>query len=135
MKSKCLLSCILFGVFLFFPGVRSYAGPEETVTAVANAIQSGNAAEVSKHFNTMVDLTLPGNDDSYSKAQAGQILKDFFSQNPVKAFKITKQGVSPDGSYYVIGSLETAKKTFRIYFIIKTSSGQNLIHQFQAQEG
>ena len=115
-------------------GFNPPPGPEETASQVASAIQAGNAAEVSKYFNAMVDLTLPGSDDTYSKIQAGQILKEFFAKNPVKGFKITGQGTSPDGSQYSIGSLDTGKKVFRVYFLIKSVGGQNLIHQLQVQE-
>ena len=115
-------------------GFITSPGTEETATQVAAAIQAGNATEVTKYFNPMVDLTLPGYDDTYSKTQAGQILKDFFTQNPVKGFKITRQGSSPDGSQYTIGSLEAGKKVFRVYFIIKTVNGQSLIQQLQLQE-
>jgi hypothetical protein len=126
-------------IALFFPaflcmGSYAFSGPEETATQVAAALQAGNASEVAKNFNAMVDLTLPGYDDTYSKTQAGQILKDFFAQNQVKSFKITKQGSSPDGSQYTIGSLETGKKLFRVYFIIKTVNGQNLVQQLQVQD-
>lgn len=115
-------------------GLIAFSGPGDTATQVTAAIQAGNATEVAKNFNVMVDLTLPGYDDTYSKTQAGQILKDFFTQNPVKSFKITRQGSSPDGSQYTIGSLEAGKKVFRVYFIIKSVSGQNLVQQLQVQE-
>ena len=124
---------LLFPAVLLM-GFMSFSGPEETVNQVASALQSGNAAEVSKYFNAMVDLTLPGYDDTYSKTQAGQILKDFFAQNQVKGFKITRQGASPDGSQFAIGSLEAGKKVFRVYFILKSVNGQNLIQQLQVQE-
>jgi hypothetical protein len=127
------LIALVVTVFLCM-GLASYSGPDETATQVSVAIQSGNAAEVAKYFNAMVDLTLPGYDDTYSKTQAGQILKDFFSQNPVKSFKITRQGASPDGSQYRIGSLEAGKKVYRVYFIIKTVGSQNLVQQLQVQE-
>ncbi|HNY01997.1 MAG TPA: DUF4783 domain-containing protein [Bacteroidales bacterium] len=107
---------------------------DQTLAQVAAAVQAGNAAELMKKFNAMVDLTLPGFDDSYSRVQAGQMLKDFFAQNPVKSFTITKSGSSPDGSRYHIGTLETSKKTYRVYFIVKSAGGQDLIHQFQVQE-
>jgi hypothetical protein len=115
-------------------GSAAFSGSEETATQVATAIQAGNALEIAKYFNAMIDLTLPGYDDTYSKTQAGQILKDFFAQNPVKSFKITRQGSSPDGSQFTIGSLEAGKKIFRVYFIIKSVNGQNLVQQLQVQE-
>ena len=132
MSSFKLVVCFL-PVFLL-AGFLAKAGPEETATQVASAIQAGSATEVAKYFNAMIDLTLPGYDDTYSKTQAGQIMKEFFSQNPVKSFKITRQGSSPDGSQYSIGSLDTGKKVFRVYFLIKSVNGQNLVHQLQVQE-
>jgi hypothetical protein len=125
---------MLFLPVLLLMGMPAKAGPEETATQVAAAIQAGSAAEVAKYFNAMIDLTLPGYDDTYSKTQAGQIMKEFFAQNPVKSFKVTRQGSSPDGSQYSIGSLDTGKKVFRVYFLIKSVNGQNLVQQLQVQE-
>lgn len=134
MKNLYVKPGVLIIPLLLLLGIAAYSGPEETAAQVATAIQAGNSADVAKHFNAMVDLTLPGYDDTYSKTQAGQILKDFFAQNQVKSFKTTRQGSSPDGSQYTIGSLETGKKVFRVYFIIKLSGGQYLIQQLQVQE-
>lgn len=111
-----------------------FAGPEETAKLVVTGIQNGNAGEVSKYFNVMVDLSVPGYDDTYSKAQAGQILRDFFLKYPVKSFKINKEGSSNDGSRYSIGELQTGQITFRVYFLIKPVGAQNLIQQLQIQE-
>lgn len=124
---------MLLATFMMFT-FRAFSGQEETAGQVVAAIQAGNAQEVSKNFNSMIDLTVPGYDDTYSKAQAGQILKEFFTQIAVKGFKVSKQGASPDGSHYTIGSLETAKKTYRIYFLIKSVGGQYLVQQFQVQD-
>jgi hypothetical protein len=123
-------------IAVMFAAIGSYAGtgPEETAAQVVTAVQSGNGVEVARYFNAMVDLTLPGYDDSYSKAQAGQILKEFFTQQPVKSLKVTRQGNSPDGSQYTIGTLETSKKSYRIYFLIKATGGQYLVQQFQIQD-
>jgi hypothetical protein len=131
--SKTSVHLLLFA-FFFISGFTCTAGPEETAAQVSSAIQSANATEVAKYFNAMIDLTLPGYDDTYSKNQAGQILKDFFAQNPVKSFKVTRQGASPDGSHFTIGTLDAGKKAYRVYFIIKTVNGQNLVQQLQVQE-
>ncbi len=134
MKKRLFPINILLFAILLQVGLSAYAGPEEIARQVISAVQSNNAQETAKYFNSMVDLTLPGYDDSYSKAQAGQILKEFFIQNPIKSFKITKQGTSPDGSQFTIGTLETAKKTYRLYFLIKATGGQDLVQQFQVQD-
>jgi len=146
MKKEGVRDCFAIHHFLFlilfffifqFKGSGSIlltVGPDETTKLVAAGIQTGNAAEVSKYFNTMVDLILPGYNDTYAKSQAGQILKEFFFQNPVKSFKVTKQGSSSNGSQYAIGELQSGKKEYRVYFLIQAVSGQNLIQQLKIEE-
>lgn len=133
-KRIVIIYSILIASFTVFNLQARCSGPEETATLVINAIQAGNPVEAGKYFNSMIDLTIPGYDDSYSKAQAGQILKEFFQNQPVKNIRVTRQGNSPDGSQYTIGTLETTKKTYRIYFLIKSLGGQFLVHQFQIQD-
>jgi len=134
MKNRSFGFFSLVFAAILWSGLTAFSAGDDTAAMVASAIQAGNATEVSRYFNSMVDLTLPGYDDTYSKAQASQIIKDFFSQNPVKSFKVTRQGSSPDGSKYMIGSLDTGKKVYRVYFLIKSVNGQNLVHQLQFQE-
>jgi len=110
------------------------SNPDETTKLIVSGIQAGNAAEVSKYFNAMVDLIIPGYNDTYAKSQAGQILKDFFFRNPVKNFKVTKQGSSENGSRYAIGELLSGKKEYRVYFLIQTIEGQNLIQQLKIED-
>ena len=135
MKNKGFAAGWCLFLLMLFSGISCLAeGPDETAKLVAAGLQSGNAPEVTKYFNAMVDLSLPGSDDTYSKVQAGQILRQFFEKNPVKGFRISKQGSSADGSTYCIGTLEAGKKTYRVYYLIKLSGGLNLIHQLQIQE-
>lgn len=134
MTKRRILCYIMFAAMFAANCLHAGTGPEETAAQVVAAVQSGNGQEIARYFNAMVDLTLPGYDDSYSKAQAGQILKEFFTQQPVKSMKVTRQGNSPDGSQYTIGTLETSKKSYRIYFLIKASGGQSLVQQFQIQD-
>ena len=101
---------------------------------IGSSLSSGNATELSTYFNTMVDLSLPGTEDSFGKTQATRILQDFFSKYPVKSYKPSKQGSSTDGSQFSIGRMEAGNKIFRVYYLMKKSSDKYLIHQFQIQE-
>ncbi len=74
------------------------------IDEVIGALRSGNASGLSKYFDDNVELTLPVKSDSYSKAQAQVILKDFFANNGVKGFELKHKGDSP-GGHYCIGTL------------------------------
>jgi hypothetical protein len=101
---------------------------------IASVLAAGNVNGLASYFNTMVDISIPGTEDSYGKTQATRILQDFFSKHPVKSYKTTKQGSSNDGSQFTIGRMEAGNKNFRVYYLMKKSSDKYLIHQFQIQE-
>jgi hypothetical protein len=109
-------------------------GQDDTNKQIVAALTAGDAEALSGYFNSMVDLGISGNEDTYSKTQATQILKDFFVKNPVKSVKITRQGSSIDGSQFSIGEMQSGTTTFRIYYLLKKASGKFLIQQLQIQK-
>lgn len=135
LMKKLPLNVVIFILALMpFYGMPQKATTDETDKAIVTALSSGNAQEVAKFFNTMVDLGIAGNEDSYSQTQATRILQDFFNKNKVKSVKISKQGTSNDGSKFSIGEMNAGEKEFRIYYLLKKVSGKYLIQQLQIQE-
>ena len=99
---------------------------------VTEAIRRGSSRDLARHFGSNVDLAIPGNDGTYSKAQAELIMRNFFSDNRPDSFTVNHQGASRDGSLYVIGTYETTRnRSYRIYFLIKKVSDNYFIHQLQ----
>jgi hypothetical protein len=105
-------------------------------TKVSQAIQSSNTSELAKYFNNSIDLTIPDSEGTYSKVQAEQILKSFFSKYPPVSFTINHKGNSKDGSQYAIGTYKSKLVSFRTYYLTKPIGGQLLIHQlkFESRE-
>lgn len=95
---------------------------------IANAIRSGEAKAISRFFGTSINLTIVNQEDLYSKAQAEQVLRDFFAKNTPRSFNIIHKGVSKEGAKFAIGTLTTAQGgNFRVYFYIRmTTSGESL---------
>jgi len=134
MKNIGKVLLILFFFISGHPMQAQTAGLEETNKLILAALNAGNSTDLSKYFNTMVDLGISGTEDSYSKNQATRIIQDFFTKYPVKSVKIMKQGTSNDGSQFSIGQLQAGTKTFRLYYLLKKVSAQYLIQQFQIEE-
>lgn len=96
------------------------------------AIKKGSAREMSKYFGPNADLSLPRAEGTFSKSQSEIILRDFFNRNPPLHFSVVYQGASRDGSFYVIGLLETRdEQLFRAYYLIKSISGSYFLHHVQ----
>ena len=112
----------------------SYAqNANETINS---AIKLGNYKELSKLFDTKVELTIATKEASYSKAQAELIVKDFFAKDKVTNYLVIHQGKSPDGAQYAIGTLTTTKSSYRTYVLTKDVNGSLRIQQlrFEANE-
>lgn len=112
--------------------VLSSFGQQNSIEEVIGALRSGNAAELSKYFDDNVEVTLPVKSDSYSKAQAQVILKDFFSNNDVKGFELKHKGDSP-GGHYCIGTLQTKSGNFRAHIFMKSKGDKELVKELRFQ--
>ncbi len=130
----------VFGLmfFLFLPAIFFGSVPPQEadqMTKISQALNAGDASKLAVYFNAAIDLTIPGNDGSYSKKQTEQIVKAFFATQAVQSFKMDHKGTSNDGSQYMIGSLKTLSgKVFRVYILIKNGTTDGLIQQLQFEE-
>lgn len=126
----------LFSALLAFSLVllSSYKQPG-TIDGVISALKSGNASELGRFFDDNVQLKLPDKSDTYSKAQAQLIVKDFFGNNKVKGFEVKHKGEQNGGEYF-IGTLSTSQGSFRTTVYVRNKSGKQLVTEvrFQSME-
>lgn len=122
---QLMYSGVLF-IGLFFVTNTLLAGNLDNISL---AIQTGNAKEVAKYFDNTVSITIFNGENSYSKAQAEMVLKDFFSKNPPVSFNVIHKGTSGEGSQYGIGTLVTKSGTFRTYVYIKKKDATYYIQE------
>jgi hypothetical protein len=101
-------------------------------SGISLAFRSGNAAELSKYFNSTVQILLLGKEDFYKKNVAETILKDFFDEYHARDFVVKHDGGTSDARY-AIGNLKTDKGEFRVYFLLKKVESDLLIHQIRIE--
>ncbi|MDZ4759238.1 MAG: DUF4783 domain-containing protein [Bacteroidota bacterium] len=100
---------------------------------IARNIKAGNATELSSSFNTSIELSIMGREETYSKTQAEMILKDFFAKNKPKNFTISNKGVSDAATKFINGKLETNAGIYKIYILMKSNSGSFLITELRIE--
>ncbi len=126
MKQYMYSGLLFIGLMLLSSGLLG-----NSLDAISLAIQTGNAKEVAKYFDNTVSITIYNGENSYSKAQAEMVLKDFFSKNPPVSFNIIHKGNSTEGSQYGIGTLITKSGTFRTYVYIKKKGTTYFIQEIR----
>ena len=125
---KAICTFLMFACFVTFSSfVQS-----SNIDGVISALRSGNATELAKYFDDNVELTLPVKSDSYSKAQAQVIIKDFFSNNGVKTFELKHKGDSP-GGHDCIGTLQTKSGNFRAHVFMKSKGNKDVLKEIRFQ--
>jgi hypothetical protein len=85
-----------------------------------------------KYLDENVEITLPDKSNSYSKAQAILILKDFFDNNEVKTFEVKHKG-DQNGGQFCVGTLQTKSGNYRTTIFMKTASGKDFIKTLRFQ--
>ena len=127
---KAILASLLVSSMII---MSSFAQPG-TIDEVIGTLRTGNAAGLSKYFDDNIELTLPVKSDSYSKAQAQVILKDFFVNNGVKGFELKHKGDGPGGQgQYCIGTLQTKSGNFRAHVFMKTKGNKEVVKEIRFQ--
>lgn len=126
---KAIFKTLLLGTIVVF---SSFFAQNSNIDEVIGALRSGNATELSRYFDDNVELTLPEKSDSYSKAQAQLIIKDFFGNNGVRGFDLKHKGDSP-GGHFCIGTLQTGAGNFRTNVFMKSKNGKEVVKEIRFQ--
>jgi hypothetical protein len=126
---KAILTTMLLSTLL----VLSSFTQNNAIDEVIGALRSGNSNELSKFFDDNVELTLPEKRNSYSKAQAQLVVKDFFSNNNVKGFELKHKGDDSHGGHFCIGTLQTNAGNFRTNVFMKNKNGKEVIKEIRFQ--
>jgi hypothetical protein len=104
-----------FIIFLHFVLIAQ----EDEAKLIAISFQKGDVQAISAYFSSSLDMTVVENENVYSKAQATQILSQFFKSNKPSTFSVKHKGASKGGDYYQIGTLTTNNGEYRVTFFLK----------------
>jgi hypothetical protein len=130
--NKYTLNILILLSFIWM-SQSSFTPPAELIPdGIVLAFEAGNAAELAKHFNTSIELVILEEEDVYSKTQAEQIIRKFFSENKPSSFTVIFEG-GKEPSRYAIGKLVTSTGPYRVYLLIKDHEGSPLIHQIRIE--
>ena len=106
---------------------------QDTFDNIAKAIKSNQIGELSNYFADNVECDISGQSNVYSKAQAIQVVKDFFAQNKVKSFNILHQSGKKQVKFIIGSYTAITGKTYRITCFIKQEESSFRIRQIRIE--
>jgi hypothetical protein len=126
--NKSFLMLVL--AFFSFFTLQAQA-PKDVIGQVRETIKAGSAKELAKYLNQNVDVMIDEQMQTYSKAQAEFVLRDFFKANPPSEFNIIHHGSSKGGQPFAIGLYKSGSETYRVFMKIKNDNNQQLVHEIR----
>ena len=129
---KVLILSIMFGLCL---STTLVFAQNDIFNPIKEVIKTGNAKEVSQYLSQSVDISVDGNLNTYSKAQAEFVLRDFFKKHPPTDFNFVHSGASAKKELqYAIGRYQSNSESYTLMVRVKEVGGQNLIHELTFQK-
>ena len=127
MKGMKYIVLAVFAVSALF-STKSLA-QADVIDLVKETIKAGSAKELANYLNQTIDVTIDNSVQTYSKAQAEFVFRDFFKQHPATEFNIIHQGSSKGGQPFAIGQYKSGTDTYRVFMKIKTVNNKQLVHE------
>lgn len=125
--------------YLFNIGVLALSfilfSSQAPISDIEQAFKNGNVEELSKYFDSSVDITLNNTSETYSKSQAEQVLKSFFSKNKVTHFKQVHSVSSRSGSSEsFVGQMTAGGQHYRVFLLLASSGSQQVIQEISIRK-
>ena len=125
---RLTIRTILLAVVLVTAGFNGFS-QSEVINNVKIALKSSSAKELARYFSQNIEINLDGEINTYSKAQAEFVLKDFFKKYPSSDFQFIHQGASKGGLKYAIGKYSHKNGSFRVWMRIKQFNEKYLVYE------
>lgn len=129
MKYKSVKIVGLVVVLAFCFAIQNSFAQDAIFDPIRDVIKTGSAKEMSKYLNQNVEINIEGNVNTYSKAQAEFVFRDFFKKHPPTSFNVVHKGASKGGQQFAIGRYISDSDSYNVLMLVKEVSAIYLIHE------
>lgn len=120
-------------MFAFSSVSAQTVSEQDVFVPIAKYIQNGDSEKLSAWFAQNLEIDILGTENVCSKAQAKQIIKEFFSNYSPKSFSVSYRSGKPP-MRYAVGTLSAGGSKFRVTLFVKTQDDGNFIQQLRVEK-
>jgi biopolymer transport protein ExbD len=130
--SKFMVSMLLFFMASFvFANNGGNKLENPNLNGITKAFSEGDANALTSYLDAQIDISILGKEQTYTKAQATDMLKSFFDKQKPRAFSINHQGAAKgNDAIYCIASL-SGTTNYSVYLYLKSGGANYLIHEIR----
>jgi hypothetical protein len=105
----------------------------DPISKVAGIIRQGNMHELSAMMAGSVEISVPGDDNTYSKNQAEAVLSNFFRHNKPLSVKVFHEINSNPHYRFGVLLMNTGRGVYRIALTLKQINGALQLIEFRIE--
>ena len=119
----------------FFALAQDSAEEQKTFDGIGKAVKAGQSSDLAVYLASSIECDLLGKDEVYSKPQATQVMKDFFTKNKPKNFTTLHKSGKGQVKYIIGNYTTTAGENYRMTFFVKQEGNKYLVQQIRVEKG
>lgn len=100
---------------------------------IAKYFEAGDSDKLSVWFADNLQVDVQGTVNNCTRNQARLIMRNFFTNNTPKSFKVVHKSARPPMSY-ASGDLDAGGHQYRVTIFVKTVNGRNEILQIKIEQ-
>jgi hypothetical protein len=112
-------------------GAAAFQG--DIVDTLPALFKSANSKEISKNFSSSVELKINEEEDVYPKAQAEQIIREFFTKNPPLTSALVHLINTNPNYRFGVFALNTKNGKFRVAVTLKKTASTFFITELRIE--
>lgn len=98
--------------------------PQDVIDRAAELLKDGNSRELAASFSSTIEITILGEDNIYSAAQAELALAEFFKRYQPHSAKVLHRITSNAHYQYAVIILNTSNGSYRTCISLKSVNGK-----------
>lgn len=119
-------------ILLFTPAFLFANQGNPSLDAISIALNAGDADGLSKYFSDTVEISIQDKEQTYNKAKATEVIRNFFTTNQPKSFTQVHKGTSRENSdQYCIGNMVGSTGNYRVYLYLKVNGNTVSIQEIR----
>ncbi|MHB1177972.1 MAG: DUF4783 domain-containing protein [Daejeonella sp.] len=129
MKGKFLPVLFFFLIVSYF----ARAQQKDVADTLSGYFKTAQTEKIAHYLSSIIELSILGEGNSYSSAQAEVILRDFFTKNKPVAVKVINRLSSNPNYKLAVLSLQSDKDKFRISISLSSNAERFLITEIRIE--
>ena len=100
---------------------------------IGQSFKTGDTELLSTYFYKRINLSILSKEYDPSQSQAKVIISNFFRNHPPTGFEVKFESEKKN-SHFIIGTMKTSEKDYRVNVFLKNIDDETLIHFLKVEE-